>query len=47
MKKVKSLNSVIGDQNPLVHQLQRVTGIKSYPVIYHSRKRYTESEEEE
>lgn len=47
MKSVKSLNPVTCDQAPPVHYLPEVKRTKSYPVIFHSRKRYAESEEEE
>ncbi len=47
MKKMKSLNPVIGNEMSLVNHFQGVKRTISYPVVYHSRKRYAASEEEE
>lgn len=47
MIKVIILNPVIADPMSPGHYLQRGKRTKNYPVVFHSRKRYSESEEEE
>ncbi|MFO7720319.1 MAG: hypothetical protein R6W85_07760 [Gillisia sp.] len=47
MKKAINIDPILVNQMYHVDHLQMAKKTKSYPVIYHSRKRYAESEEEE
>lgn len=47
MKKIKILNTEIGGEILFPQFPESITGAKRHPVIFYSRKRYAEAEEEE
>ena len=47
MKRIRRFETVIGGEPGFPQLPEKIAGSKRHPVIFHSRKRYEEAEEEE